>query len=425
MPNKMSKKLKLVLSTWGSTGDVQPFLALSTQLLKAGHAVRVCTSGIYQERFEKHGVELYPVGVPFEQARLNWAMDEIVKIKDPFRSAVFVAREGILYKADKWYQDCLEGMAGYELAICHFGDIAGQEAAIRLGLPWLTMCYCPGYVKTAYEAPAPVPNLGMGGNRLVWKFVEWLIQKKIDPMFNEFITSVGGQPRQLIGLEGMYAPELNLMAASPNITPPPPDLPERHQFTGAWFLDEPDYEPPRELQAFLNEGHRPVVISFGSMGGSKREETTRILVEAVQRAGQRAIIQAGWGNLGMPNAPKGIHFVGYVPHNFLFRQGRCVVHHGGAGTTAAACRAGVPSVVVPHLADQFYWAAQLRKRGVAPKPIHRQDLTAKRLARRMAQVVTSASMAKNAKALGQKVDEEKGLENAVRLIEAFAESKRV
>jgi UDP:flavonoid glycosyltransferase YjiC (YdhE family) len=417
------RKLKIVLSTWGSTGDVQPFLALSTQLMKAGHEARVCTSAIYRERFEKRGVELYPVGVPFDRARMDWAMDEIVKIKDPFKSAVFVAREGILYKADKWHHDCLAGMEGYDLAVCHSADIAGQEAAIRLNLPWISVSYCPGYIKSDYEAPTPAPNLGPSVNRRVWKLVEWLMQKKVDPMFNDFIASIGGRPRRLIGVEGMYSPELNLIAASPSIAPPPPDLPERHKFTGAWFLDEPDDQPPPELQAFLNQGEPPVIISFGSMGGSKSRETTQILVEAAQRAGQRAIIQAGWGNLGMSHPPEGVCFVGYVPHNLLFRRGRCVIHHGGAGTTAAACRAGVPSIVAPHLADQSYWAAKLQKLGVAPKPVHRQNLTVKRLAKRIEQVVSSEPMAERAKALGRKVDAEDGLANAVNLIEAFAKDK--
>ena len=139
MSNRQSRgdtrKLRIVLSTWGSTGDIQPFLALSERLSKEGHKVRVCTSEIYRDRFTKHGVDFYPVGAPFDLDRLDQAMDAIVQIKDPLKSAILIATEGILYKADQWYEDCLKGMEGYDLAICHSADVPGQEAAIRNNLP--------------------------------------------------------------------------------------------------------------------------------------------------------------------------------------------------------------------------------------------------------------------------------------------------
>ena len=147
-----TRKLRIVLSTWGSTGDIQPFLALSERLSKEGHKVRVCTSEIYRDRFTRRSVDFYPVGAPFDLDRLDQAMDAIVQIKDPLKSAILIATEGILYKADQWYEDCLKGMAGYDFAICHSADVPGQEAAIRNNLPWITVSYWPGFIKTRYEA---------------------------------------------------------------------------------------------------------------------------------------------------------------------------------------------------------------------------------------------------------------------------------
>ena len=114
-----------------------------------------------------------------------------------------------------------------------------------------------------------------------------------------------------------------------------------------------------------------------------------------------------------------IFSVGHVPHDFLFRQGICVIHHGGAGTTHAACRAGVPSIVIPHLADQPYWGSRLQKLGVAPKILHRKQMTAKSLTNRILQVINSESMAIKAKELGQKIETEDGLGKAVELVETF------
>lgn len=416
-----TRKLRIVLSAWGTTGDVQPFLALSERLLKVGHEVRVCASEIYRDRFAKHGVDFYPIGVSFNADRLNQAMDALVQIKNPLKSTIAIAEGSLLDKADKWYEDCLRGMEGYDLAICHAANVPGQEAAIRNNLPWITVSYWPGFIKTRYESPFPIPNLGSPSNILFWKVAERIIRKRVDPLFNDFITSIGGEKRERTILEGMYSPELNLIAASPSVSKPPPDLPNNHKFTGAWFLEEPDYEVPLALQEFLDQGSPPIIISFGSVAGSRNVETSNILVEAVQRAGQRAIIQAGWENLGMDNPPENICFVGYVPHNFLFRHGCCVIHHGGAGATAAVCRAGVPSIVVPHWADQPYWGWTLHKIGVASKPLHRQDMTPKRLAKRINQVISSQSTAEKAKALMEKIEMEDGLTTAVKLIEAFSQ----
>ena len=417
---KDTRKFRIALSTWGTTGDIQPFLALSERLLKVGHEVRVCTSEIYREQFAKRGIDFYSVGVSFNPDRLNQAMDAIIQIKNPFKSTISIVKEGLLYKADKWYEDCFKGMEGYDLAICHAADVPGQEAAIRNNLPWITVSYWPGFIKTRYEPPCPIPNLGALSNTLFWKIAEKLIRKQVDPLFNDFISSIGGEKRECIGLEGMYSPKLNLIATSPSVSKPPPDLPSKHKFTGAWFLEEWDYEVPPTLQKFLDQGSPPIIITFGSVGGSRNVKTTNSLVEAVQRAGQRAIIQAGWGNLEMDNPPENICFVGHVPHNFLFHQGCCVIHHGGAGTTIAACRAGVPSIIIPHWADQPYWGHTLHKIGVAPKPLHRQDMTSKRLAKRINHVISSQSMAESAKTLMDRIEAEDGLTTAVKLIETFA-----
>ena len=134
---------------------------------------------------------------------------------------------------------------------------------------------------------------------------------------------------------------------------------------------------------------------------------------------QRAIIQAGWGLLGDQDTGEDIFCTAYVPHQWLFPKVSCVVHHGGAGTTASVCRAKVPSVVVPHIADQLYWGKLLFDLGVAPKSLHRRNLTAKRLAERIEQVMTTPSMTEKVKTLGTQMESEDGLTTAVNLIESF------
>ena len=410
--------MKIVVVCWGSTGDVYPVLALSERLLERGHEVRVCALEMYRDKILEIGAEFYEIGVEFDLGEFHAAMDAIIPQRDPLAMMRLIVEEGIVRRGEKWHQDCLSAMKGFDIAICHSVDIPAQEAAIRNGIPWLTVTYCPTIIKCLDFAPYPFPNWGPLFNGIVWKVAEMRLKSSIDVLFNQFIVSIGGEQRKSVMLEGMYSPHLNLIAASPTLCPPA-DFPPNHKFTGAWHLASPSYTPPTELVDFLAEGPPPVIITFGSMGGSNGRETTEILIEAVRRSNQRAIIQAGWGQLGTPEALSEIYCAEYIPHQWLFPQGSCIVHHGGAGTTASACRAKVPSIVVPHNADQPYWGKCLSDLGVAPKHLHRRNLTAERLAKRIQQVLATPAMTTRAQVLGEQMETEDGLTAAVDLIESF------
>ena len=410
--------MKIVVICWGSTGDVYPVLALSERLLERGHQVRVCSPALYRDKILEIGAEFYEIGVAFDLAEFHAAMDAIIPKRDPTAMLRLIVEEGIVRRGGKWYQDCLTAMKGFDIAICHSVDIPGQEAAIRNRIPWLTVTYCPGFIKSLDFAPYPFPNWGRISNALVWKLVQLRLGSSIDVLFNQFIKSVGGKPRTSVALDGMYSPHLNLIAASPTLCPPA-DFPPNHKFTGVWHLASANYIPPPELVNFLAEGSPPVIITFGSMGGSDGRETTEILIEAMKKVNQRAIIQAGWGKLGTQERSSDIYCTEYVPHQWLFPKGSCVVHHGGAGTTASVCRAKVPSVVVAHHADQPYWGKRLSDLGVAPRHLYRRSLTAKRLAERIQQVLETPAMTTRVQVLGEQMETEDGLTAAVDLIESF------
>ena len=410
--------MKIVVVGWGTTGDVYPVLALAERLLERGHQVRVCALTLYRDKILEIGAAFSEIGVEFDLEEFHAALDAIIPKRDPLAMMRLIVEEGIVRRGEKWYQSCLAAMKGADLVICHSVDIPAQEAAIRHNIPWFTVTYCPAIIKSLDFAPYPFPNWGRAFNAVVWKIAQLRLGPSIDALFNQFIVSVGGKPRASVMLEGMYSPYLNLIAASPNLCPPA-DFPPNHKFTGVWHLAAPSYVPPAELVAFLEEGPPPVIITFGSMGGSNGRETTEILIDAVNRTNQRAIIQAGWGQLGMPEALPNIFCTAYVPHQWLFPQGCCVVHHGGAGTTASVCRAKVPSVVVAHNADQPYWGKRLSDLGVAPKHLHRRNLTAERLAKRIQKVLDTPAMKARAHVLGEQMETENGLTSAVEMIESF------
>ena len=410
--------MKIVMVGWGTTGDVYPVLALAKRLLERGHQVRVCALTLFKDKVLEIGAEFYEIEVAFDLEEFHAAMDAIIPKRDPLAMMRLIVEEGIVQRGEKWYQACLAAMKGADLVICHSVDIPAQEAAIRNGVPWLTVTYCPAIIKCLDFAPYPFPNWGRLFNAVVWKVAQLRLGSSIDPLFNQFIVSIGGKPRTSVMLEGMYSPSLNLIAASPVLCPPA-DFAPNHQFTGVWHLASPSYVPPPELVDFLAEGPPPIIITFGSMGGSNGRETTEILIDTIKKINQRAIVQAGWGKLGTQKALPDIFCTDYVPHQWLFPQGCCVVHHGGAGTTASVCRAKVPSVVVAHNADQPYWGKRLSDLGVAPKHLHRRNLTPERLAKRIQKVLDTPAMKERAGVLGKQMESEDGLTTAVELIESF------
>ena len=410
--------MKIVVVCWGSTGDVYPVLALSERLLERGHQVRICAPAIYRKKILEIGAEFYEVGVAFDLAEFHVMIDTLITMRDPIAPLLLLMKEGVLRHGEKWYRDCLTAMKGFDIAICHSVDIPGQEAAIRNELPWMTVTYCPGFIKTLDDAPYPFPNWGPTFNSIWWKLVGFRLRHTADLLFNEFIASVGGKARASVTSEGIYSPHLNLIAASPTLCPPA-NFPPNHRFTGIWHLAQPSYVPPPEFVDFLEDGSPPVVISFGSMGGSDGKKITEILIDAIKQTDQRAVIQSGWGLLGTQEATSNIFCTEYVPHRWLFPKASCVVHHGGAGTTASVCHTKVPSVVVPHFGDQLYWGKQLSDLGVAPRSLLRRNLTAKRLAQRIEKVLETPTMKERAQALGTQMESEDGLTTAVDLIESF------
>ena len=165
--------------------------------------------------------------------------------------------------------------------------------------------------------------------------------------------------------------------------PAPADWPEGVYNTGYWFLDEePGWQPPAELLHFLQRGDPPVYVGFGSIGDpSAAEQTTRLVIQALQLAGQRGVLATGWNGMAqLDTLPQEIFMLESAPHAWLFPRMAAVVHHGGAGTTAAGLRAGVPAVIIPSGLDQFAWARRLHELGASSTPLPRKSLTAEVLA---------------------------------------------
>jgi sterol 3beta-glucosyltransferase len=252
-------------------------------------------------------------------------------------------------------------------------------------------------------------------NRLTYDMIQRLQWFLLGGARNEIATKHLGLPKSKFkDFQALLATTPALTVVSKHVFPRPSDWPEHFQVTGYLFDDDPQWTPPQDLVDFLEAGESPVYIGFGSMPDSKPEQTTDLIIKAVQRSGKRAIILKGWAGFGKADVPDNIHILKYAPHSWLFPKMAAVIHHGGAGTTASGLRAGVPTVIVPHSGDQPYWGRVVKELGVGTAPIPRKKITVDKLAAAIQEATSNRIMQGNTVVLGQQISGEDGVGEAVK-----------
>ncbi|HSG81360.1 MAG TPA: glycosyltransferase, partial [Gemmatimonadota bacterium] len=321
-----------------------------------------------------------------------------------------------------------------DLILSASAAIQSFHVAERLGIPAISLLLQPTTLARDFPGAMALPPpdwLPFKGtyNRWATKLSNQAVFQMFRPLINECRHDILGLPP--LGLRHWWnldAPDNDvpmIYAFSPSVLPRPVDWGPAKQVCGYWFLDEATgYEPTAELRAFLERGPPPVYIGLGSIIDREGDVMTRMVIEAMGAAGQRAILQSGWSALGSLQLPDTILAVDEVPHDWLFPRCAAVVHHGGAGTTAVGLRAGIPTVVVPFFFDQGLWGWRVHQLGVGPRKIPRKQLTAVRLAEAVRQAVEDPTMREKAQALGSRIRSEDGVGRAASMIEEFAEPAR-
>lgn len=407
------------MATWGSRGDFQPYLALSLGLQAAGHDVQLASPNAngFDSAARAVGVEFTDLGGLVDTARVAAVIDDMSRSVNPIAHMRRLIDEFLAPELESMYRALLPLAEWSDIVVTHMVQWAGFMAAERAGRPVVSGSLAHAGIPSRHWVPAPLPYLGPLITDLCWRAVAGFVSRSWGPPINAERVRLGFAPIPNFAIDGLYSRSLNLIAVSPTIATEQPDWAPRHRVTGYWFLDRPEWTPPSDLAAFMDDGPPPVVISFGSMATAEAEATTRLLYQTADRASVRAVIQAGVAGLGTPSPPSNVFIAGDVPHDWLFPKARLVVHHGGAGTSAAVFRAGVPHVYVPHIADQNFWAKTARSLGVAGPSLWRRSLTSSALADRIRATAANDSMHRRARDLAARIHTEDGVGVAVRLIE--------
>lgn len=426
--------MRITITLGGSRGDVQPAVALGVGLKAAGHEVRLAAPGAFEALITSHVLDFHQITLdPQEAVRLQLQNGDANLLEFVWR-----ARETLAPILRDNVRQFLEACGDAEAIIYTGVGFLGSGISRDLGVPGVGAMYGPlinasGSFPSSFM-PVPSGRLELAHstprrlfNRLNHLAAQQIIWQPLRKTVNDALSATSGL--STYPLDGPFgkarrhkAPILN--AWSPRVLPHPPDWGSHLPVTGYWFLDHPEgWRPPEGLQDFLDSGPPPVSVGFGSMGGAGAEKMTGTVLNALKVTGDRAVLVTGWGGIAdadLPDTdmPDTVFRVREVPHDWLFPRVRATVHHGGAGTTAASLRAGVPAIVVPFLADQSFWGARVAGLGAGPRPIPQAKLSPERLAAALAET-RDTGMRERARILGEKIQAEDGVARAVEAFSRF------
>ena len=419
--------VKILIMTVGSRGDVQPYVALGIGLREEGFRVQICTSLRFREFVEENGLEFSPL--PNDLIDLlgedtgKKAIEDMQGIVGGIRATL-----RLMKTVKPIIRDLLKNgwIAAKEFdpdLLVYNSKMPGVHIAEKLGIPCVLAIPFPQLVATSEIPTLGMPSLGPF-NKSTYGIVK-LATAFYAGLLNEFRTKTLGLEKvsRFQGLhhmtDGTAVPVLHCF--SEQLLPRPGDWPAEAHITGYWFLED-DTPPSKELVEFLEQGPPPVYVGFGSMSGRRTAKVTGIVIDSLIRAEVRGIIATGWGGLAPEDLPDSIFAVNQVPHQWLFPKVSAVVHHGGAGTTAAGLRAGRPTIICPFFGDQPFWGKRVFELGLGPKPIPQKRLSVVRLSKAIKEAVNNESIKANANEIGLKIREEDGTGKAVELIKRVLDS---
>jgi sterol 3beta-glucosyltransferase len=417
--------MKITICAIGSRGDIQPFLALAVGLQRAGHCVTLAAAYNFAEWIQSYGVTPYPIRHNPQEVMQDPEVQVVMKGRNVLRT-LRVLRSRLNAILEEMMDDCEQAAQDAEFLILNTIAYGGAEIARQSGIPMAFAALQPMFPPhCAFPVFALPFSLGSRFNDLTHTLgmrLMWFLMG--GPINHWRATRFGASPwrslSEIFNAHRQFGTPW-LLAYSPRVLPKPADWADCLHVTGYWFLDAlPDWQPPAELMRFLESGPPPVYVGFGSMSDKDPEHQTRLALHALEMTGQRGVLLTGWGGIARLATSASVFYVDDVPHGWLFPRMAAVVHHGGAGTTAAGLCAGVPGIVTPYAADQYGWASRVTELGVGPRVTDNKGLTAEKLAQAIDTAVNDSAMRARAAALGQGIRAENGVARAVEVIEHHA-----
>lgn len=404
--------MKFVAVTYGTEGDTRPMALLCRALMDAGHRAHLLADVATLGYAAALGV---PATGLAGDIRSALRQDALAKSGGGFADTASAFARIATARSEAWLRTAAAAAEDCDAVV--LGGLAafvGLSAAEAFGIPAIGTGLIP--ITPTREFPSPFVRPGTVPrwlNRTSHRLVNALLWRIFKTSVNAARAAVCGLPPR----RSVWTDHPMLYGISPSLVPQPADWPPTARICGQWLAPVTDWSPPAALGEFLAAGEPPIYFGFGSMGGLGGAQLMREALAALR--GRRALFYPGWGGAVAADLPANVHLLADAPHGWLFPRVALAIHHGGAGTTHAAARAGVPSVVVPFAGDQPFWADRLHKAGAAPSPVPAKSLSADRLARAIDEANRDAPRA-SATALAVSIAREDGLKAAATAIVTLA-----
>lgn len=424
----MANTKKIVLSTFGSFGDVHPYIAIALELKARGHAPLIATSEVYREKMEAAGIPFHPVRPDMPS---HDQPEDLIRLAEDLvdpRGGTGKVMELFTRDLEPVYEDLNAAVEGADLLLTHPLPLVGPIVAQKRKLPWISSVLAPVSFLSVYDPPVPpqMPSLyhllklSPLVGRILFRMGTYKFDHMVEPVYKlraKLGLPRGGQPL----MAGQHSPEMVLALFSSVLAKPQRDWPPNTRVTGFSFYDRRDYfgeaEMDPALVEFLRDGPPPLVFTLGSSAFWVAKDFYHDSIKAAQAVGRRAILLIGHQrNLPKEPLPEGIAAFEYAPFSQLLPRASAVVHSGGVGSTGQALRAGRPQLVVPHAHDQFDNAARVARIGCG-RTIHRESYNAESAGRELAALLGAREYFETATAIGEQVSRENGAGAAAAAIE--------
>jgi rhamnosyltransferase subunit B len=414
---------RILFNTFGSYGDLHPYMAIGIELQQRGHQVTIATSIFYKAKVESEGLRFHAVRPdvdPLDRKLIEHIMDAKHGSERVIRFVTDRVRES--------YEDLLPAAREADLIAVHPVTYAAGMVAEKLGVPWVSTTLAPTLYFSCYDPPvyAPAPwaaRLNIFGP----KFIEWIFRparkmslRWVQPVL-DLRRELGLPPRGHPLFEGWRSPKLDLALFSRCLAEPQPDWPPQAEITGFPFFDRHHEQQglSGELKRFLDSGPAPVVFTLGTSAVGAPGNFYRESLRAVERIGVRAVFLTGQHPQGLPDPlPDGVIAADYAPHSDLFPRAAAIVHQGGIGTTAQALRSGQPMLVVPYGHDQFDNGARARRLG-AGEVLYSSRYNCFRAAVNLRRLISQPSYRASAAVVAKRIAAENGTVTAADALEEF------
>jgi sterol 3beta-glucosyltransferase len=412
--------MRVAIETLGTRGDVQPYVALAKGLIQQGHDVQLAAPSQFEGFAGEHGVPFAALPGEFLEL-LNSDEGKAAIAGGKGFSAGFKLLKHVRPMMRRLLEDEWQAVRSYrpDVIIWHPKSFVSPHMATALGVPHILASPLPGFTPTAAFPSPLLPFRSLGPlNRVSHLFATHGASVLFAKDLQSWRVANGLDPRaKTAPLAG------TLYAYSPTVLPVPRDWGRDVLVSGYWFLDSPAWTPDAELQSFLDAGDKPLYVGFGSMPGHVPGDLTRTFAEALSRAGKRGIVATGWGALSGSDLPPHLHAIATAPHDRLLPLVSATVHHGGAGTTGASLRAGVPTLLMPFFGDQPFWARRVAELGAGPSPLDIRTLSVDALVAAI-RATDEPLMRRRSAEIGAAIREEDGVAAAIAFIEARVGPRR-